>query len=492
MKPAASGAAADRESDDEPPLSRVTVVVGRLRIDLGLPAGVRASSLAGAIIDIANDQFVADAGVRIDDTDGRWTLARPLGDPLGPEMTLSEAGVHDGDVLVIAEVGAAQPAVLLESVADAVNCDRNRWFARMWFSVGLVFAVTSTPMLLAHPRAPSVAGVPIGAAIVLALGIACAAAAFISHWRSAGSAMSAAASARLTMLSMPLIFGGALCILPEAPGVQALPMALALTALVAVLQLLVSDSGRASCTAVVAVALLAVPPLLAQWIWDVDAAAVGAVTATAAVAVVYLAPSATIAVSRLPVPRVPTAGEPLDDVEIQGVPAVEGVNAITRVVPTGEHLGERVRRAGEQLTGITVAAVGVAIAGCFLAADVSEGFYWQGVVFGLVVATALCLRGRRHHVLAQAATLIGGGLVTALTVIVKTTVGAPAWQVGGVIALTALCVLVLVCGLVAPALEFSPVAQRWAEIGEYVAGGLIVPLACWILGIYAYFRELHI
>ena len=44
--------------------------------------------------------------------------------------------------------------------------------------------------------------------------------------------------------------------------------------------------------------------------------------------VVYLAPRVTIALSKLPIPRVPTAGEPLDDIETQGGTTVEGVNAV--------------------------------------------------------------------------------------------------------------------------------------------------------------------
>ena len=129
---------------------------------------------------------------------------------------------------------------------------------------------------------------------------------------------------------------------------------------------------------------------------------------------------------------------------------------------------------------------------CYLTADVNNGFYWQGVAFGLLVATALCLRGRSHHDLIQAAALIGTGLVIAVAVIVKTAVWVEGWQVDAAVALAALCVVVVVCGLVAPSIEFSPVARRWAEVGEYVSIALVIPLACWILGVYSFFRELQI
>ena len=159
----------------------------------------------------------------------------------------------------------------------------------------------------------------------------------------------------------------------------------------------------------------------------------GAVLATVSVIVVYLAPRVTILLSKLPIPRVPTAGEPLDDIETQGGTTVEGVNAVGKqIIPTEEGLIERVRRANEYLTGILVAAALAAVVGCYLAVDVSNGFFWQGTAFAAAVATVLCLRGRSHHDLVQSATLIGSGLVIAIAVIVKTAVNLDDWQIRAV------------------------------------------------------------
>ena len=112
---------------------------------------------------------------------------------------------------------------------------------------------------------------------------------------------------------------------------------------------------------------------------NLSSRAVGAILATVAVIVVYLAPRVTIVLSRLPMPRVPTAGEPLDDIETQGGTTVEGVNAIGKqIIPTEEGLIQRVRRANEYLTGIVAAAAIVAVVGCYLAVDVSNGFLLAG------------------------------------------------------------------------------------------------------------------
>ncbi len=476
------------EPNDEPQLSRVTVVVGTRRIDVGLPAGVGASVLAGVVIDIVNDEPGLQPDVRYDNTDGRWTLARPLGNRLDPHTSLAEAGVRDGDVLVVADSGAVTPAVLVESIDGTVDRSGHRWSGpATWFGVACAFAAAAALVVLFG--APTrLIGVPVPAALSLIIGICCAGVALVRAFGSRGGPR----SAWLSAFALPLIFGGALRAIPEVQGVQALPMALALTALITVLQLLIAGVGRAWCTAVVVLAVAATPLTIVNWFWDVPITAVGAIMATAAVVLVYLAPSATIALSRLPVPRVPTAGEPLDDVEIQGAPAVEGVSAISRVVPTEEDLGERVRRAGEHLTGIIIAAVIVAVTGCCLAVDRDGGFHWQGMALGILVGVAMCLRGRRHHVRTQATALIGGGLVSAVAVIVKAAMWVTGWQADAALMLTALCVLLVVCGLIAPAIEFSPIARRFVEVVEYLAVGLIIPLAAWILGIYAYFRELQI
>jgi len=153
---------------------------------------------------------------------------------------------------------------------------------------------------------------------------------------------------------------------------------------------------------------------------------------------------------------------------------------------------DRVWQATEYLTGIMAAAGLTAAVGCYLVADVDNGFYWQGTAFAFAVAAVLCLRGRSHHGLIQSATLIGCGLAVPLAVIAKTATFVTSWQVNAALTLIALTVVVVLCGIVAPGLEFSPTIRRRVEIAEYIAVGLVFPLACWILGVYAYFRGLRI
>jgi type VII secretion integral membrane protein EccD len=270
-------------------------------------------------------------------------------------------------------------------------------------------------------------------------------------------------------------------------------MACGLTGLASLLVLLITGRGRALHTAVISVAVIGGAAGVADLLWDPAPRATGAVLATVSVIVVYLSPRVTILLAKLPVPRVPTAGEPLDDIETQGGTTVEGVNAVGKqVIPTEEGMIVRVRRASQYLTGILAAAAITATAGCYLALDFSGGFYWQGTVFAVAVATVLCLRGRSHHDLVQSATLIAAGMAIALLSIVKMAAGLDNWELYATLALAGLMVLMVACGVVAPRLEFSPVLRRQVEILEYLAIVVVFPLCFWIVRLYAVFRELRL
>jgi type VII secretion integral membrane protein EccD len=263
--------------------------------------------------------------------------------------------------------------------------------------------------------------------------------------------------------------------------------------LAALVLLLVARRGRALYVAVIAMACLAGPVALAQLLWAPRAQVIGTVLAATAVVVVYLAPRATILLARLPIPRVPTAGEPLDEIETQGGVAVEGVSALGKqIIPTGASLVDHVGRARDQLAGILSAAAVLAVIGCYEALPVGGGMSWQATLFTVAVATVLCLRGRSHHDLVQSATLIGAGLLIAVAVVAKTATHAEGWRLDSALALSALMGLLVVCGLVAPSIEFSPLSRRWTEILEFVAIVLVFPLACSIMHVYGVFRDLRV
>lgn len=489
----------DDDTETEQELSRVTVLVNGLTVDVAFPGDSSISTVIGEVIELANDQIPMHSqleDVEFDNEPGKWTLARLGGTAIDPNRSLAEAGIYDGEFLVVQQAGAPAARLLFDDVVSTPGHtdNRRRWLAdnartATWFGISILLGIVVAVVLAHQPNMTWLPQVPLAAIVTLLTGLACAAAACVLPSRNQDNHR----PVWLAGVALPLLFGGSLYVIPGTHGVSALPMALGLTAVVALLAMLVSGRARPMYTAVIVVAVMSIPAAVAEILFHPNTRSVGAVLATSAVIVVYLAPRATIAMSKLPVPRVPTAGEPLDDIETQGGPAVDGVNAIGKqIIPNEQGMTDRVRRANEYLTGIIAAAAVVAVIGCYLAVDVTNGFFWQGTAFSIVVATVLCLRGRSHHDLVQSAALIGGGLVITVAMIAKTATYVDSWQIIGAVLLAALTALVVLTGVVAPRKEFSPVLRRRVEILEYVAVALVVPLACWILRMYAYLRELHL
>jgi type VII secretion integral membrane protein EccD len=484
----------DAESDSEPELSRVTVVIGDLQLDVGLPADETIATLADDVVELAAAQVVA--GLELPDaqllpTPGRWTLARLGAEPLDPHRSLAEFNVCDGEMLVVREAATPCAPLLFDDLEfdDAAPASHPpHGLTRqapmiMCFTLGLIASVTAALMVARQP--PTVPAI----AAALAVGLAGAIGACVLGQATATSQ----ASPWLAAVAIPLLFAGSLRLVPDASEINSLPMAFGMSGFVAVMGLLTSGRGRPFYTAVIALAGFGTATTVSVLLWLPTPRTLGAMLATAAVVVVYLAPRVTILVSKLPVPPVPTAGEPLDDIETAGGTAVEGVNAVGKqIVPTEEGMIERVRPSNQYLTGIVVGATVTAVIGSYLAIDVSNGLFWQGTAFAITVATVLSLRGRSHYDFVQSATLIGGGLLTGLALIVKTAAYLQDWRVNAAVALVVLMALAVACGVIAPQLEFSPVMKRQVEMLECVAIATLFPLCFWIIRLYAFFRELRL
>ena len=464
------------------------MVVGELELDFGLPPEVSIASIADEVIELANTHMAAQAErpvAAFDATKGKWTLARLGAEPLDPDRSLADFNVCDGEVLVIREVGVPYAPLLFDDLeAEASDAHRRRGLVRDAtmigsFAVGVIASVAAA--LLVARQSPTVPAV----AAVLTMGALGAIAAGILRY--------SAASPWVAAVAIPLIFAGSLHIVPDGSVTSSMPMAFGLTGFVALVALLTSRRGRSFYSAVIGLAVLGAVATISVLLWAPPVRTIGAILATASVLVVYLAPRVTILVSKLPIPPVPTAGEPLDDIETQGGTTVEGVDAVGKqVIPTEEGMIDRIRPSNQYLTGTVLAATVAAVVGSYLAIDVSNGFFWQGTAFAITVACVLSLRGRTHYDLIQSATLIGGGLLTGFALIVKTAVFLDAWRLNAALALVVLMALVVACGLIAPRLEFSPVMKRQVEILEYVAIGTLFPLCFWIVRLYAYFRELRV
>ncbi|WP_160112793.1 type VII secretion integral membrane protein EccD [Mycobacterium sp. 3519A] len=486
------------DAGGEEEFSRITVLVGRQLIDVGVDAGLGVSVVANDVIELAELQpsVPTDPMIEYGSGDDKWTLARLTGAMIDPDQSLAEADVRDGEILMIQPTDAPESSILVDSIADNAEMrDAGRSLARgahattAWLLFGGLVSLLPTLTLSAASRPSSIVTFPVAVVLAFVVGIACVASGWILAYRPKRRRLSAG----LCGLGLPLILAAGFLALPGSGQLAALSMALAIVGAVAVLQLLITDLARAAHTAIICLAAVGAPAMAAQMAWGGDPAVAGSIIAAGGVLTVYLAPRVTILLSRLPIPRVPTAGEPLDEIETEGGTNVEGVNALGKqVIPTEEGMAQRVGRATEHLTGIVAATTILVIAGCFLTLDPHGGLSWQKEVFVAAAATALCLRGRSHHNVVQSALLIAGGLAIALISIIRMASSEQRWQVACGIALVVLASIVAVCGLVAPRLDFSPVMRRWVEIGEYLSIGLLFPLLCSVTNLYGVFRGLRL
>ena len=142
----------DPDSESEQELSRLTLVVGELNLDVGLPANVSIAAYINDVIDIANEQIAVrkpSSDVVFDDSEGKWTLARLGGDPIDPQRSLTEAGIYDGDLLMIREAGRPVSPLLFDDVEDTAAQSEpavRGWLAReaaalTCFGLGLAASV---------------------------------------------------------------------------------------------------------------------------------------------------------------------------------------------------------------------------------------------------------------------------------------------------------------------------------------------------------------
>src|SRR6266508_5753516 len=124
-----------------PPVSRLTVVGPRRRLDLVLPSTLAVAELMPELVRLG--------GATHETGELRsWTLTRPAGPDIPASTTLREAGVRDGDVLVLRHEHAPPLGLLgygaADAVRQAVDHSKGVWTAGRRTAVLLVVAGLGT------------------------------------------------------------------------------------------------------------------------------------------------------------------------------------------------------------------------------------------------------------------------------------------------------------------------------------------------------------
>ncbi|MBA4022122.1 MAG: type VII secretion integral membrane protein EccD [Gordonia sp.] len=484
----------DAAAATEPALARVSVIGGTTQFDVGLPAAVPVAALIPDLVSLISSRTpnVEDAEARPVPIRDHWTLARVGREPIAPGRTLSEAGVRDGDLLILRSVPARESAVLFDDVIDAVarlgEAQFASWSAFAARVMGYVVAVAASVLFalaLLRERSEYESWWPpvIAALVTLAYVVA---GAVIGRYYLDGTT-----AAISSLCAVPCALATGMMLPPGPFGAPHLTLACAVAVVVAAMSYRISTAGPLVHAAVITAALFGAGAGAVQMLWSPDHAGTGALLCAVAILAISFASRITILLARLPLPPVPTAGAAIDPADSAPRPAIEGIGAIgAMALPSAAALEQRTRTAGRYLTGLIIGTATAAVAGIALVAYPAPEFSWRGTLFATIIAIVLCLRGRSHTDLAQASVLIGAGSFGWAVVCVEVAFGPGDHTVLAAVALGGTAMIALVCGVLAPHSDFSPVMRRMVEIFEYLLIAAIVPLLFWILDLYAAVRDL--
>lgn len=420
-------------------------------VDLALPGAVEVAELIPAIMDLVGSVDT--------ESPATWQLSRIGGPTLDASRSLTQNGVRDGELLLLTSSGIAPPAHRDPTGSSRADDDRNDWppglsrFAGLWLAIAGTVTVAWSGLM----RADAIRTIP---AALLTLG----AAAAILPWRHRRDQATLTVSA-LIVVALATALG--LLAVPDGPTAANVLLAAAAGSAAAATMMRVSRAGTiplgavATCGAILAVSMT--PAAL----WSVSTPAVGALLVTASIGVLGLAPRFSIALSGL-TPTLDIDAEPDRDVPHDDDQMVRGNAILTGL-----------------LTGAAIAAV-VGTAAVALGSGQTAP-WWVAATFVAVVAAALLLRARSHADTARRVVLIGTGTTCATVALgaavvhldrFATVPGALAVGIG----------FAVTTGLAGSTV--SPLIRRAADLVEYLALAALLPLACWVGGVYGLVRGL--
>lgn len=436
-------------------------------VDLCLPTRIGLGQILPDIVDLVGEPDAVGG-----DFSMRWTLSRLDGSTLDESMTLRENGVHDGDILLLASGASVhEPNAddLCQYVVEASSstAQDSDWPNRIGALACLwSVAVGATALVWADHSAPS------PRAVVAAIMAAAAIAAAIVLSRVDGDSLPT-----LTLGATAAVFGAVtgFLVVPGGPAPANFFLAAAICSAVSTVLLHVTSRGTTSFVALAAFSAMAAIIAATAAMWPVPRAAGGALLATASLAMVGAAAKLSILLAGLS-PRIPSAADSAPDEE---KPAAIGTDRAYR-----GHLTLTGLMAGFSLA----AASGVVIVATDPGGDNALG----GAAFGGVVSAVLLFRATQQQGAARSTAVFVAGLISTTAAFTLVALSAPqhaAWVCPVSVALGA-GALGLTCSDLGT--RVSPFARRALEIGDYLSVAAVVPLACWVGGVFGFVRGLSL
>ncbi|SNT44495.1 type VII secretion integral membrane protein EccD [Rhodococcoides kyotonense] len=459
-------------------LCRLTVVAESVQVDMALPTDVPLALLLPGIVDILERRSGGPPAARRQPL----VLGRVGRPPLSGTRTLDESGVRDGELLVLGDAESPAPAPLFDDLMFAVATTGadgvSLWSAKTAQTVGFVVAAVAlvlgcsgallTALRRSPDEAPALAILVATTATVLL--VAGSVSTRIGRDRRTGvflsaSAVTLAGTAGVLFVPIPL-------------GAPHLMLGATAVGVFAVLALRLGGDGSALFTGTAVTAFMAgIAGAVAEFT-GLPIATIGGGTGVVALAGLTFAPRLSMMQARLPLPPVPTAGAPLDTYDEDDASSYDDLHVTAR-------------DARSYMTGLVCAGSLVTAVGVLVAASTHTGdTYWPGITLAALTASVLLLRGRTFAEAHQAVPLVAAGAAVVLGLLAAAILRFTSQPMTTFLVATAAAVLALLFGSVVPRREYSPVLRRAAELVEYAAIAGIVPVACWVCGLYSAMRAL--
>jgi type VII secretion integral membrane protein EccD len=454
----------------DPSLRRVSVYADAVRLDLALPAQVPVAALMPSMVDLVTAPGAGGSVVG-----GPCQLSRLDGGVLDTSMTLAQHAIRDGAALVFSRTRPVAPSPRVDDEAEAVSatvCAMTpaaapraarlyRAAVCSWLvGVGAVMLMCCRFGAAGARHSGPVAGVTAGAGCVT---LAAAVVAYRLDRDSVGGCALA-----LWATGFAAIAG--FVAVPRGPAAPNVLLATMLAAAVSVLAMRLTGRHGALPAAVSGVLVLAAIAALATVVAGAELQVVGSVAAAVSVGLLQASARASVASAGLS-------------------PRPERDSA-----PAAAHLRARAVRAHSTLTALVAALSTAATVGAvatIVGAHATETPRGGGVVFAAEIGAVLLLRARLHHDRAQVLTLICSGTAAVSASCVAGAVAVsqhPLW----VCAAAGVLIAAALCGLRAPMPTLSPTVCRAVEWAEYLALAAVVPLSCWICGLFGAARLLNL
>jgi type VII secretion integral membrane protein EccD len=451
-----------RTDHDDPPVV----------VDLALPQRTELGALLPSIVDI-----VCRGGQTTDladDAARRWQISRLGGRPLDHSRTLQESGVRDGDLLILNTEDTPGQVPKFDELGHAVaiasaSANRAERSVEKLGAAACLWAAGVSAVVLGWLGAAASGHSVLIAGVVALTATAAVIIADRNHLEPVPC---------LTMSLIAVAFAtvtGHLAV-PGGPATPNLCLAAIAGSTVSIVLLRVTARGTVCLTAIAAYLAMVASAAAVAVVWPIQVLALSAGLIIVSLAALSVAAKLSIAMSGLS-PAVPTADGAGDqeDTPLDAAP--------TSVI-----------RGHKMLTGLLVGFSASAASGALLAAVASYRGETAPRVIALtaVVGTVLMLRARNQIDVVRITAVLGSGLLSVTATFALASFSAPRqvhWMCA--IAVT-LGVAVLCLTLVDMEARLSPIAQRCLELLEYGALVAVVPVACWVAGLFGLVRGLSL